>query len=311
MFDESTYIHNQLNSLTDSIVLAIVLVMIIVVGALGLRSGLLVGISIPTSFLMAFIVLNGIGYTLNFMIMYSLLLAVGILVDGAIIVVEYADRKMTEGHKPKQAFAEAALRMFWPVVSATMAMIGAFLPMLLWPGVVGKFISYFPITLMVVLSAALIVALIFMPVLGGIFGKPPPHDEDHERAVEASETGDWRDIPGITGWYAKLAERLTRFPGRTLLGALGIVVVVIELATGFGKGVEFFVDTDADQAVILISARGNLSAGEKRDLVMGVERIVATVEGIKSIYSSTGGQTFGNGRDGGVRSTISAASRSS
>ncbi|MGZ5931555.1 MAG: efflux RND transporter permease subunit [Rhizomicrobium sp.] len=300
MFDESTYIHNQLNSLTDSIVLAIVLVMIIVVAALGLRSGLLVGVSIPTSFLMAFFVLNGIGYTLNFMIMFALLLAVGILVDGAIIVVEYADRKMTEGHKPKQAFAEAALRMFWPVVSATLTMIGAFLPMLLWPGVVGKFMSFFPITLIIVLSAALIVALIFMPVLGGMFGKPPPRDEDHERAIEASETGDWRDIPGITGWYAKLAERLTRFPGRTLMGALGIVVVVIGLAFSFGKGVEFFVDGDADEATILVSARGNLSAGEKRDLVMGVERIVATVDGIKSIYTSTGGQSFGNGRDGGI-----------
>ena len=300
MFDESTFIHNDLNSLTDSIVLAIVLVMIIVVAALGLRSGLLVGVSIPTSFLMAFFVLNGVGYTLNFMIMFALLLAVGILVDGAIIVVEYADRKMTEGHKPKQAFAEAALRMFWPVVSATLTMIGAFLPMLLWPGIPGKFMSFFPITLIIVLSAALIVALIFMPVLGGIFGKAPPHDEDHERAIEASETGDWHDIPGITGWYARLAERLTFFPGRTLMGALGIVALVLSLVVLFGRGVEFFVDTDTDEATVLVSARGNLSAGEKRDLIMGVERIVATVSGIKSIYAVSGGQISTNNRDGGV-----------
>ena len=119
---------------------------------MGLRSGLLVGVAIPTSFLMAFMVLNGLGMTLNFMIMFGMLLAVGILVDGAIIVVEYADRKMTEGHKPREAFAEGALRMFWPVVSATATMIGAFLPMLLWPGIVGKFMSYFPITLIIVLG---------------------------------------------------------------------------------------------------------------------------------------------------------------
>ena len=300
MFDESTYIHNQLDSLTDSIVLAIVLVMIIVVAALGLRSGLLVGAAIPTSFLMAFFVLNGVGYTLNFMIMFALLLAVGILVDGAIIVVEYADRKMTEGHKPKQAFAEAALRMFWPVVSATATMIGAFLPMLLWPGIPGKFMSFFPITLIIVLSAALIVALIFMPVLGGMFGKAAHRDEEHERAIEASETGDWRDIPGVTGWYAKLAERLTRYPGRSMLGALAMVVVVIGLVYNFGRGVEFFVETDADEATILVSARGNLSAGEKRDIVMGVEKLVAKVDGIKSIYASTGGNNFGSNRDGGV-----------
>jgi multidrug efflux pump len=196
MFDASKDIRDQLGSLSDSIILAVVLVMIIVVAALGLRSGLLVGIAIPTSFLMSFMVLNGIGYTLNFMIMFAMLLAVGILVDGAIIVVEYADRKMTEGHPPKLAFEEAAWRMFWPVVSATMTMIGAFLPLLLWPGVSGKFMSFFPITLIIVLGSSMIVALIFLPVLGGVFGKPPPRDEAHEKAIEASETGDWREIGG-------------------------------------------------------------------------------------------------------------------
>ncbi len=115
IFDQSKDIRDMLGSLSDSIILAIVLVMIIIVAALGLRAGLLVGVAIPTSFLMAFMVLNGLGMSLNMMIMFGMLLAVGILVDGAIIVVEYADRKMTEGHKPKQAFAEAALRMFWPV----------------------------------------------------------------------------------------------------------------------------------------------------------------------------------------------------
>ncbi len=288
MFDQSTFIRDQLGSLSDSILLAILLVMIIIVAALGLRSGLLVGVAIPTSFLMAFMVLNGIGYTLNFMIMFAMLLAVGILVDGAIIVVEYADRKMTEGHPPRQAFAEAALRMFWPVVSATATMIGAFVPMLLWPGIVGKYMSYFPITLIVVLSCSMIVALIFMPVLGGFVGKPPPRDEEHEKGIEASETGDWHDIPGITGWYAHLAERLTHIPGKVILGALAMVVGVIAVVVIFGKGVEFFVTTDPDMANIYISARGNLSAIEKRDLVMSVERRVEGVEGLQYIYAKTG-----------------------
>ena len=123
LFDDSNDIHDQLGSLSDSIILAIVLVMIIIVAALGLRSGLLVGAAIPTSFLISFLVLNGMGMTLNFMIMFAMLLAVGILVDGPIIVVEYADRKMTEGVPPQAAFAEAARRMFWPVVSATATMI--------------------------------------------------------------------------------------------------------------------------------------------------------------------------------------------
>ncbi len=289
MFDQSTFIHDQLGSLFDAILLAVLLVMVIVVAALGVRSGLLVGVAIPTSFLMGFMVLNGIGYTLNFMIMFAMLLAVGVLVDGAIIVVEYADRKMTEGHKPREAFAEAALRMFWPVVSATATMIGAFVPMLLWPGIVGSYMSYFPITLIIVLSSSMVVALIFLPVLGGWFGKPPPRDEEAERAIEASETGDWRDIPGITGWYAHLAEKLTHHPGRVIWSALGIVVAVLTLFVLFNKGIEFFVTTDPDMANIYVSARGNLSAAEKRDLVLSVEKRIEGVKGLKYLYAKTGG----------------------
>jgi len=300
LFDNSTDIREMLGSLSDSIILAIVLVMIIVVAALGVRAGLLVGVAIPTSFLMAFMVLNGIGMSLNEMIMFGMLLAVGILVDGAIIVVEYADRKMTEGHKPRQAFAEAALRMFWPVVSATLTMIGAFLPMLLWPGVAGKFMSYFPITLIIILSASMIVALVFLPVLGGMFGKTSVHDEEHERAIEASETGDWRDIPGITGWYAHLSEKLTRYPGRVMLGALGIVVGVFLLFGLFNKGSIFFADEDAGFSQVFISARGNLSADEKRDIVMQISRIAQTVPGIRAIYASSGGQSYSLNSNGGV-----------
>lgn len=289
MFDQSTFIKDQLGSLTDSILLAILLVMVIVVAALGLRSGLLVGVAIPTSFLMSFMALQGIGFTLNFMIMFALLLAVGILVDGAIIVVEYADRKMTEGHPPKQAFAEAAIRMFWPVVSATATMISAFLPMLLWPGTIGKYMSYFPITLIIVLMSSMIVALIFLPVLGGVFGRPPPRDEAHEAAIEASETGDWRAIPGITGRYAHLAGALTHHPAKTFWAAIGIACAVIALFALFGKGTEFFVTTDPDMANIYVSARGNLSAAEKRDLVMSVERRISGVAGLKYTYVTTGG----------------------
>jgi multidrug efflux pump len=289
MFDQSTFIADQLGSLTDSIVLAIMLVMIIIVAALGLRSGLLVGIAIPTSFLMAFMALSGLGYTLNFMIMFALLLAVGILVDGAIIVVEYADRKMTEGHPPKQAFAEAGLRMFWPVVSATATMIGTFLPMLMWPGIVGKFMSFFPITLIMVLVSSMIVALIFLPVLGGAFGKPQPPDAEHQKSIAASETGDWHDIPGITGWYAHLAERITRHPGRVIWGAVGMAVAVIVIFVLFNKGIEFFVTTDPDMANVYVSARGNLSALEKRDLVIAVEKRVQKIAGFKYVYARTGG----------------------
>ncbi|HVZ92488.1 MAG TPA: efflux RND transporter permease subunit [Rhizomicrobium sp.] len=299
LFDESTDIRDMLGSLSDSIILAVILVMIIIVGALGLRAGLLVGVAIPTSFLMAFMVLNGLGMSLNEMIMFGMLLAVGILVDGAIIVVEYADRKMTEGFSPKDAFAQAARRMFWPVVSATATMIGAFLPMLLWPGIPGKFMSYFPITLIIILSASMVVALIFLPVIGGMFGRPPPRDERHEKAIEASETGDWREIPGVTGWYAHLAERLTRYPSRVIWGAAGMVVAVITLFAFFNHGTIFFADQDPDYLRVYVSARGNLSANEKRDIVMGISKIVQDVNGIRAVYASSGGQGNSLNSNGG------------
>lgn len=287
--DQSTDIRDQLSSLSDAIVLAILLVMIIVVAALGLRSGLLVGVAIPTSFLMSFLVIGASGFTLNFMIMFAMLLSVGILVDGAIIVVEYADRKMTEGHPPKQAFAEAATRMFWPVVSSTATMIGAFLPMLLWPGIPGEYMSYFPKTLIIVLSCSMVVALIFLPVLGGFFGRKPPHDEKHEKAIEASETGDWRDIPGITGWYAHLADWITHNPGKMIGVAMAATFCVLLLFILKNHGTEFFVQTDPTEATVLVSARGNLSANEKRDLVMDVERRIENVDGVDYIYATSGG----------------------
>ncbi|HEY3777691.1 MAG TPA: efflux RND transporter permease subunit [Rhizomicrobium sp.] len=287
--DDSTHIRNQLGSLSDAIILAIILVMIIVVAALGLRSGLLVGVAIPTSFLMSFFVIDAEGFTLNFMIMFAMLLSVGILVDGAIIVVEYADRKMTEGLPPKQAFAESATRMFWPVVSSTATMIGAFLPMLLWPGIAGEYMSYFPKTLIIVLTCSMVVALIFLPVLGGFFGKKPEPDEKHEKAIEASEHGDWRDIPGITGWYAHLSDWITHNPGKVIAGAVFATLAVLALFVTHNHGTEFFVKTDPTQATVLVSARGNLAANEKRDLVMSVERRIENVAGVDYIYANSGG----------------------
>jgi multidrug efflux pump len=287
--DQSTDIRDQLGSLSDAIILAIILVMIVVVAALGLRSGLLVGVAIPTSFLMSFMVLKSGGFTLNFMIMFAMLLAVGILVDGAIIVVEYADRKMTEGHPPKLAFAEAARRMFWPVVSSTATMVGAFLPMLLWPGIAGEYMSFFPKTLIIVLTGSMVVALIFLPVLGGFFGKAPERNEKHERAIEASETGDWRDIPGITGWYAHLADWITHNPGKMIGIAAVAVASVLLLFVTHNHGSEFFVQTDPTEATVLVSARGNLAANEKRDLVMNVEKRIESVKGVDYIYANSGG----------------------
>src|SRR5690606_2916027 len=190
--DASDWIYRSLGSLQSSIATAIVLVMIVVVAALGLRSAMLVGIAIPTSFMIGFFFLASAGYTINMMVMFGMLLAVGMLVDGAIIVVEYADRKMSEGLDRREAYTLASKRMFWPVASSTATTLAAFLPMLLWPGVSGKFMSYLPITLIVVLSASLITALIFVPALGTVFGKAETENDEVLKQLAGAETGDIR-----------------------------------------------------------------------------------------------------------------------
>ena len=171
LLDQSSYINEVQGSLQSSIVTAIVLVMIVILFALGLKSALLVGLAIPTSFMMGFLILGTSGLTVNMMVMFGLVLTVGLLVDGAIVVVEYADRKVAEGVPHDEAFKRAAKLMFWPIVSSTATTLAAFLPMLLWPGVTGEFMSYLPIMVIIVLSAALVTAMVFLPVTGALVGK--------------------------------------------------------------------------------------------------------------------------------------------
>jgi len=166
--DQSVQVQGMVRQLEGSVLTAIALVMIVVLASLGTRSALLVGFAIPTSFLLCFILLGVMDVAVSNIVMFGLILAVGMLVDGAIVVVEYADKRLQDGARPMQAYTDAAKRMFWPVVSSTATTLCAFLPMLFWPGVPGEFMGMLPVTLIFVLSASLIVALIYLPVLGGV-----------------------------------------------------------------------------------------------------------------------------------------------
>ncbi len=171
LLDQSSFIKEVLGSLESAILTAIFLVMVLVVAALGLRSALLVGAAIPISFMVGFLILGLIGMTVNMMVMFGLVLTVGMLVDGAIVVVEYADRKMAEGMAPDEAYIRSARLMFWPIMASTGTTLAAFLPMLLWPGVSGEFMSYLPIMVIIVLSAALVTAMLFLPATGTVVAR--------------------------------------------------------------------------------------------------------------------------------------------
>ncbi len=169
--DQSRIIASMVKQLEGSVLTAIALVMIVMLATLGIRPSLLVGFAIPTSFLLCFALLALMGVAVSNMVMFGLILAVGMLVDGAIVVVEYADKRIREGSGPMHAYVEAAKRMFWPIVSSTATTLCAFLPMLFWPGVPGQFMRMLPVTLIFVLSASLLVALVYLPVVGGVTGR--------------------------------------------------------------------------------------------------------------------------------------------
>ncbi len=169
--DQSRIVGSMVRQLEGSVLTAIALVMIVVLATLGTRSALLVGFAIPTSFLLCFVLLAIMGIAVSNIVMFGLILAVGMLVDGAIVVVEFADRRIREGVGPMHAYVEAAKRMFWPIVSSTATTLCAFLPMLFWPGVPGQFMGMLPVTLIFVLSASLVVALVYLPVMGGVTGR--------------------------------------------------------------------------------------------------------------------------------------------
>ena len=144
--DQSRIVDSMVRQLEGSVLTAVALVMIVVLAALGSRSALLVGFAIPTSFLLCFAFLAVMGVSVSNIVMFGLILAVGMLVDGAIVVVEYADRRIREGSGPMRAYVEAAKRMFWPIVSSTATTLCAFLPMLFWPGVPGQFMGMAGVT---------------------------------------------------------------------------------------------------------------------------------------------------------------------
>lgn len=287
--DESNTIRTMLTDLQNNVISAILLVMIVVVWALGLRAAALVGIAIPGAFLTGVLILFSMGLTVNVVVLFALILSVGMLVDGAVVVVEYADRKMSEGMDKRQAFAEAAKRMAWPITSSTATTLAAFAPLLFWPDVVGEFMRYMPLTLIAVLSASLAMALIFVPTLGSIFGKAgAANDPKMQAMLKASETGDLNEIKGFTGWYIRVLERCLKVPGLILGGAVLLLIGVQMTYAHFGKGTEFFPDIEPDFANVLVHARGNLSVYEQDKLVREVEERVIGMDGIKTVYARAG-----------------------
>ncbi|MDD9977422.1 MAG: efflux RND transporter permease subunit, partial [Boseongicola sp.] len=371
--DQSRQVASMVSQLEGSVLTAIALVMIVVLAALGSRSALLVGFAIPTSFLLCFAFLALMGVAVSNIVMFGLILAVGMLVDGAIVVVEYADKRIREGSGPMAAYTEAAKRMFWPIVSSTATTLCAFLPMLFWPGVPGEFMGMLPVTLIFVLSASLVVALVYLPVMGGVAGRMSRGFERSSAAlvrafpwwvrallvppslylmfIAAMQVlnpgyllGDGVGMVGslfgavlfvaaamlssITLGAAKIERRERRInagyrrspfgyvinfiagnPVMPIVAIGGIIFFVVSVFGYFGQnnnGVEFFVESEPEQAIVYVRGRGNMSLAEKDGLVEEVEAIILQTPGIESAFAfaGAGGLNANTGGAAGPNDTI-------
>jgi multidrug efflux pump len=286
--DKSQQIRDMLDDLQNNVLAAVLLVMIVVVAALGVRTAGLVGVSIPGSFLAGILVLAFAGLTINIVVLFALIMAVGMLVDGTIVVVELADRKMAEGLVRSQAYAAAAKRMAWPITAATATTLAAFMPLLFWPGIVGEFMKFLPITLIATLSASLFMALVFVPTLGSIIGRRAPDSEGNAAHLAAAQDGDLDSIGGFTGAYVKVLRLAVTHP------MIVVLLATVLLAGGygaygvFGKGVEFFPDVEPENAVLHVRARGDLSVEESDALVREVESRLLDMGELATIYARTG-----------------------
>jgi multidrug efflux pump len=288
--DQTVEVNMMLNDLQNNVSSAVILVAIVILAILGLRTALLVGVSIPGSFLTGILIISLFGYTLNTVVLFSLIMAVGMLVDGAIVVTEYADRCMSEGMDKKVAYSKAAQRMAWPIIASTATTLAAFAPLMFWPGMMGEFMKYLPFTLIAVLCASLLMALIFVPVLGGVFGKPRYVSEFDKQQIHEAENGDIRNLQGFAGRYIRILATAIQHPWKILLGA--IVVAIVSFTAYFlsGLGTEFFPNVDVKGINVTVRSAGNMSIYEKDQVVRKVENRLLDMEAIESLYVRTGGR---------------------
>ena len=288
-WDESKDVKIMLNDLQNNILSAIILVVIVIIAILGVRTALLVGISIPGSFLTGLLVLSVFGLTVNIVVLFSLIMAVGMLVDGAIVVTEFADRRMQEGEGRKAAYRDAAKRMAWPITASTATTLAAFAPLLFWPDVTGEFMKFLPLTLIATLTASLIMALLFVPVLGGLIGKPQYVSSQSQARMVALHNGDFSQATGLTKAYYHTLSIAIKHPFKILFSAILLAVAVGFTYSKAGLGAEFFPEVDPPFFNVKVRSHGDLSIQEKDDIMRDIEQMMLNHDEFNTVYTRTGG----------------------
>ena len=302
--DDTVYASLMVKELNGNIIAAVILIMVLVIASMGTRVSMLVGLSIPFCFLMTYLILYSLGMEVNFLVMMGLLLGMGMLIDGSIVITEYADKKIAEGLSRAEGYTLASKRMFYPIIASTGTTLAAFIPIMFWPGFTGQFMRYLPITIFFVLSASLFYSLIVIPVLGTYFGQKESALNNNEEHISI--------FVRLTDWYGKYIKKFVENPVETVLAVIAVLMLIIMSYSFSGKGTIYFAIVDPVQANITIKARGNFSALEAKEIVEQVEERFLKIEGIKNVYLRSGSDWWESGADrigGGFIETLEPSQR--
>ncbi len=279
--DKSQDIRQMVSDLQNNILSGLLLVLIVVFVFIGGRSAIFISLAIPLSMLITFTILDLFSYTLNMVILFALTLSLGMLVDNGIVVVENIFRHMQMGKSGLKAAQEATAEVAWPVIASTFTTMGAFFPMIFWPDMMGEYMSYLPLTVMIALGASLFVALVVNPVLSAKFQSIP------REGAQKTKIGD-RGIEVLKKIYIPALEWGLDNPLKTLGAAFSILALSTTGFILFGNGVEFMPDSDPNRSDIIVKAPIGTNIDASDDYLRIMETIAAQYPDVKNIIGNVG-----------------------
>jgi len=287
--DMAEDIRNMVADLENNILTGLILVLGVVLIFIGGRSAVFVSVAIPVSMLITFALLRLLDITLNMVVLFSLILALGMLVDNGIVIVENIYRHMQEGKDRFQAALDGTSEVAWPVITSTLTTIGAFFPMIFWPGIMGGFMSFLPKTVILALAGSLFVALVINPVLSARYQTAAPALTTDGNVAQSRSK---RAYLWLLEWA--LNHRAL------VLGVCVLMLLGSALAFGkFGKGVEFFPETEPKRAYanVKLPVGTNLDATDR--YIRIIEDVCSEYEDVRYVIGSTGAATGGDFGGGG------------
>jgi len=295
-FDVAKYIRMMVSDLENNIASGLILVVTVLVLFLGWRTSAIVAAAIPMSMLISFTIIQALGYTLNMIVLFSLVLALGMLVDNAIVIIENIYRHLQLGFGRIEAAVKGTAEVGWPVIASTATTVAAFTPMVFWPGMMGDFMKYLPITLVITLSSSLFVAIVISPTICSVFARA--HGKKRQK----------QDRVFIRGYNSVLKLALHHQLVTLTLAVLLLAALVI-LYGKIGRGIEFFPSTDPDRAMINFRCPQGTNIAESDRLArIAEERVKAYRDDIKHVVTNVGGGganvMFGGGSSGSHTATL-------